>query len=601
MPESQPDDLARRGPALSKLVEALQALPSLDAASLGRVLAECAPGFDDIRTFIQFDDVNYVRSLIYREDKFEVRLLCWRPGQASALHGHGYSACAFRIVRGAATEVVVGGRDRVYPPGAVVMEPDSVRVHQVMNAERDNLISLHVYAPPIPIDKPSDRRGHEVVVVGGGASGVAAAYHLLKHGDKSLRVSIVERGPELGRGIAYGVESDLFLLNVPASRMSIDPEIADDFVKYAGVQENPHAFLSRSLYGRYLNDRLASVVRQGKGKLRVYRDEAVGIHDNGTGATVLMRSGLQLDARSVVFATGLSPRMTASSYDPRVVDGWDECALGAIPRYGRLLILGAGLSALDVLAWLEHISFRGTVRIVSPRGLMSRPHRVDQNRVPALPRESIDSVPTSLRSRIKWIRGLILEAEAKGEGFQSAMDRIRPHVENLYRTLSDADRRRFVRHVRSYWEIFRHRAPITSLERVERLEKEGRLERTAGRVIHEDRTTARIRVRIRTRVGDEVEDEFDAIVRCIGPSMSLKESMTPLSESLLERGLARVEPSGLGLETDRDGRLIDAHGASSPYLYGLGAVRRASSWETTSMPDISVHAAAVARACLATK
>lgn len=597
-PSAQNEDLARRGPALARLVQRLQALPSRTAEAMGEVLRQSGITFDDVRTFIRFDDVNYVRNLVHREAAFEVRVLCWRPGQASALHGHGRSACALTVVRGAATEVVVGQRDRVHPPGAIMAEADPLRVHQLMNCERDSLISLHVYAPPISIDKPSDRRGHEIVVVGGGASGVAAAYHLVKHSAPDVRVNIVERGPELGRGIAYGVESDLFLLNVPASRMSIDPEIPDDFVKYANSEADPHAFLPRSLYGRYLNDRLASVARSQPAKVRVYRDEAVGIEPLGNGAAVMLRSGEKLRAKSVIVATGLSPRITRSSYDPRVIDGWDECALGALPRYGRILILGAGLSALDVLAWLEHISFRGTLRIVSPRGLMSRPHRVNQNRVAPLSAATIEQLPRDLRSRIRWIRSLVHESELAGEGFQSAFDKIRPHVETLYRSMSPRDRIRFMRHVRSYWEIFRHRAPIPAIERVQRLEGEGRLERTAGRVIHEDRAGERIRVRIRTRAGIEVSDEFDAVVRCIGPSMSLKESMTPFSESLLEQGLARVEESGLGLETDREGRLVTSAGASSRFLYGLGAVRRASSWETTSMPDISVHAAAVARACL---
>lgn len=592
------DDLARRGPALAKLVQELRALPAHSAEAMGAVLRRCAPTFDDVRTYIRFDDVNYARNLVHREAGFEIRVLCWRPGQASALHGHGQSACALTVIRGAATEVVVGQRDRVHPPGAIMAEPDPLRVHQMMNCERDSLVSLHVYAPPLPIDKPSDRRGHQIVVVGGGASGIAAAYHLIKHGAADVRVNIVERGPELGRGIAYGVESDLFLLNVPASRMSIDPEIPDDFVKYANSEADPHAFLPRSLYGRYLNDRFASLVRDHAAKVRVYRDEAVGIEAGPSGATITLRSGATLDAKSVIVATGLSPRITKSLYDPRIVDGWDECALGALPRYGRILILGAGLSALDVLAWLDHISFRGTVRIVSPRGLMSKPHRVNQNRVPALSAAQIESVPRDLRSRIRWMRALVRECELAGEGFQSAFDKIRPHVETLYRSMPAADRVRFMRHVRSYWEIFRHRAPIAALERVQRLESEGRLERTAGRVIHEDREGERIRVRIRTRTGNEVADEFDAIVRCIGPSMSMKESMTPFSESLLAQGLARVEGSGLGLETDREGRLVGASGASSRFVFGLGAVRRASSWETTSMPDITVHAAAVARACL---
>ena len=65
-------------------------------------------------------------------------------------------------------------------------------------------------------------------------------------------------GPWLGRGIAYGVESEVFRLNVPASRMSIDPEAPDDFVKFSGSEAAPHAFLGRALYARYVTARVAA-------------------------------------------------------------------------------------------------------------------------------------------------------------------------------------------------------------------------------------------------------------------------------------------------------------------------------------------------------
>lgn len=589
-------DLERRGPGLAKLLDAIRALPSLDAPSLARALAQHPVTFDDVRTFIRFSTDNYARSLVHREgDAFEVRLMGWLPGQSSALHGHGKSACALRIVRGAATEIVLGERDRTYAPGQVVAVPSEQHVHQLMNASHDAMLSLHVYAPPIPIDAPASRKGDEVVVVGGGLSGVALAYHLLKNGPRELRVSLIERGPFVGRGIAYGVESSLFLLNVPASRMSLDPSVPDDFVKYAGAEADPHAFLPRSLYGAYVNDRLAKLVCERPGRLRIYRDEAVAVKRSGAGGSVELRSGRVLEGRSVVLATGLSPRLPEkSSLDPRVVDAWDECGLGSLPRYGRVLLLGSGLSALDVTAWLEHFAFRGTVRIVSPRGLLPLPHKEPYAHAKGLSADELATMPKGLSERITWMRREVARREAAGEGFQAAFDGIRPHIETLYRTLSERDRSAFLRHVRPYWEVFRHRAPTASLDRVARWQAEGRLTRTAGRVVAEDRSGERIRVTIRERNGQLAHDEFDAIVRCIGPALKLADAATPLTASLLEEGLASVDGSGLGLATDGTGRLVEPSGESSSVVFALGAVRRASSWETTSVPDISKQAMAAA-------
>ncbi len=208
-----------------------------------------------MRGFVSFGDEDYVRALIYRNDDLELRLHCWRPGQSSSLHGHGASACAFKILRGTATETVLGDRDRVWAPGSTVVE-DQPRLHQVMNAGSDALLTLHAYSPPLPVAAASPRRGRDVVIVGGGVAGVAVAYHLLREMNADGRIHVVEMGPWLGRGIAYGVESEVFRLNVPASRMSLDPEAPDDFVAFSGTSE-PHAFLGRALFARYVTARVA--------------------------------------------------------------------------------------------------------------------------------------------------------------------------------------------------------------------------------------------------------------------------------------------------------------------------------------------------------
>ena len=98
-------------PKLAALRDQLLALERADGAALAAALA--APiTFDDVRGFVRFDDDSYVRALIFRNDRLELRLHCWRPGQSTSLHGHGASACAFKILRGTATETVLGDRDR---------------------------------------------------------------------------------------------------------------------------------------------------------------------------------------------------------------------------------------------------------------------------------------------------------------------------------------------------------------------------------------------------------------------------------------------------------------------------------------------------------
>ena len=105
-----------------------------------------------------------------------------------------------------------------------------------------------------------------------------------------------------------------------------------------------------------------------------------------------------------------------------------------------------------------------------------------------------------------------------------------------------------------------------------------------------------VTVDIRERSGRERRERFDAVVRCVGPALDVAEAATPLLRSLIDGGLATLSPNGLGIETTPDGCVVDGRGEASPRIFGLGAVRRASDWETTSVPDIAKHALQVARA-----
>ncbi len=577
-------------PALTALRDRLLRIDRPDGAGLAAALA--APvTFDDVRGFVRFDDESYVRALIYRDDRLELRLHCWRPGQSSSLHGHGASACAFRILRGTATETVLGDRDRVWAPGSIVVE-DAPRLHQVMNAGRDPLLTLHAYSPPLPVDAPSSRRGRQVVIVGGGFAGAAVAFHLLREMDVEGRIHLVEMGPWLGRGIAYGVESEIFRLNVPASRMSIDPEAPDEFVRFSGSEAAPHAFLGRALYARYVTARFGTAVKSSAAKLRLWRDEAVAV----TPDAVVLRGGATLPAETVVLATGIVPRVNAF-WHPRLVDAWDECALATLPKQGRLLLLGSGLSALDVLAFLSAQGFAGDVTLVSPRGLLPLSHEPEFQGTTPLPAAEAARAPTRLRPLMRWVRETITSAVAAGTPWQRAVDSLRPHISNLYRSLPHADRASFVRHVRPYWEVFRHRAPADALAHVGDWTGSGKLRRIAGRVtIDRSGDASTLAVVIHERTGRDRHERFDAVVRCVGPALDAAEATTPLLRSLLDGGLAALLPSGLGIETTPGGHVVDGRGEASPRIFGIGAVRRASDWETTSVPDIARHAQQLARA-----
>ncbi len=110
-----------------------------------------------VEAHVHFDPERYARNLIVRTQAFELLALCWLPGQQTIIHDHGGSVGAARVFKGTMTSRVfaaaegrpvrLAGVDVVAPGGiAAVDRPD---IHQLANPGPDELVTIHVYSPPL--------------------------------------------------------------------------------------------------------------------------------------------------------------------------------------------------------------------------------------------------------------------------------------------------------------------------------------------------------------------------------------------------------------------------------------------------------------------
>ena len=53
---------------------------------------------DDWKKYINFSNQKYVRNLIFRNDKFEIYLICWDKNQKSPIHDHSENGCVMNII-----------------------------------------------------------------------------------------------------------------------------------------------------------------------------------------------------------------------------------------------------------------------------------------------------------------------------------------------------------------------------------------------------------------------------------------------------------------------------------------------------------------------
>jgi predicted metal-dependent enzyme (double-stranded beta helix superfamily) len=105
----------------------------------------------------------YARNLVCRSPELEVLVLCWRPGQQSTIHDHAGSLNAIRVHHGrlisrlylAAGDAAPGrgpvrlAAEQTVDAGSLI-GLDRAGIHQLANLSADELVTVHLYAPPLP-------------------------------------------------------------------------------------------------------------------------------------------------------------------------------------------------------------------------------------------------------------------------------------------------------------------------------------------------------------------------------------------------------------------------------------------------------------------
>lgn len=178
--------------ALGREASRLMAATARDAAAAAGTPDKLKPSLYHIRHWfeniniptdlyvknVEFDDVNYKRNVMYRDENLEILMLCWKPGQVTPVHDHPDHGCLVRVLEGEMFESMFhlgvnydkGGHkekqhyyDNGYPdgslrvmkqrrlgPGAVSFLEGDRGVHRLQNSSPDRpALSLHMYAPPL--------------------------------------------------------------------------------------------------------------------------------------------------------------------------------------------------------------------------------------------------------------------------------------------------------------------------------------------------------------------------------------------------------------------------------------------------------------------
>lgn len=439
-----------------------------------------------------------------------------------------------------------------------------------------------------------DDAGH-ILIVGGGASGVLMATHLLS-AHKKLRVTILESANLLGCGLAYSTRDPDHLLNTRVHNMSAFPEDPFHFHRWLqgrseGRGLDEHSFVSRATYGAYLSDLLRPwSLAEEERRLTCLRRKCIRIEERPDGVLAHLEGGDVIGAQIAVLATGhVLPRPDPAG----LLTGAWEGVCGLDPDAG-VLIIGSGLSMVDQVLSLMKSGHRGPITTLSRRGQLPRPHaptRPDAIRLDEIP------VDQPLSQLLRWLRGRIAWVEADGGTWRDVIDGLRPHVSAIWQVMPVEKRARFLRHLVSWWDVHRHRIPAASDRRIADAVASGKLTHRRGAFLRAERgENGLLRAYIRPHgQTDESVIEAARIIDCRGIRNDPEYNATPLIADLLASGRARVDELRIGLQVSATCQLIDAADRASSRILAIGPVSRAAFWEITAIPDIRVQTAALAR------
>ena len=450
-----------------------------------------------------------------------------------------------------------------------------------------------------------------IAIIGGGFSGTVLAANLLRRPPPgTTRILLFERGPRIGCGVAYAPADYPFQLNVPAGRMSASSYAPTHLLDYARrhlPQVDADSYLTRAFYGEYLDDFLqaAELAAPLHVKLERIRGEVCALRPQRPHGPIQLQLADQAWlAHQVVLACGdPSPAMRSYALEvahlpayvrsPYAVDS----VQGIDPADRRILLIGTGLTMIDVAvaAGAANPSLRITA--------LSRHGRLPETQPLSSHAPVLDvtadlhglAASRSVAAAARALRCLVRDVLQAGGDWREAITRARECAPAIWQNLTDTERRRFLRHVRVYWDTSRHRMPPDFAARIAEMRRAGRFELHAGRIVRLQPCDARILAHWRRRGDGALEARsVDRVIDCSGPDRRLERTSDALWRQLLDTGLVHADALGLGLRTGPHGAVIDASGRHSLQIFYLGPMLRAAVWEATAVGELRARAEALA-------
>ena len=287
----------------------------------------------------------------------------------------------------------------------------------------------------------------KVAIIGGGFSGTMAAVNLARLSSSPLCIQLINDKYPLGRGVAYGTRREEHLLNVAARNMSAVPDHANHFldwlrtrVDYSDLPDPQlrETYVPRRIYGDYLRSILATYMQpidsHHPAEIQVIEQEAVDIEFNFAGvAEITLKDGTTIDADRVLLATGNQPPCPlaedAFSHAGYCAEPWSNWMEKIPDPAENIIVMGTGLSMIDVFLTLSEQNWQGQLIAVSHNGMIPQSHFRGIEYPDFLPEEPEN---LGLENLVQLLEKHCRQLQRIGENPGIVVDRLRPHTQKIW-------------------------------------------------------------------------------------------------------------------------------------------------------------------------
>ncbi|OZI62964.1 FAD/NAD(P)-binding protein [Bordetella genomosp. 11] len=454
----------------------------------------------------------------------------------------------------------------------------------------------------------------DITIIGGGFCGAMTAVQLLRRAKQPMRLRLVEQSwQRLARGIAYSTTEPCHLLNVPAGRMSALPEDPDHFVRWARRHEaqiieppwvhsvGAQAYLPRGCYGDYLAELLQDTIREASWHdVEIIADEAIAAERDADGIRIRTKSGIHWHSRACVLALGNTPPESPGPWARDLIGApgyhanpWSEGVVSTLLQGDSCVLVGSGLTMLDIVMALHHRNYAGTIHVISRRGLVPLAHN-GQSMPPAVSPEAITLAAADVRTAMREFRQAARSAAERGIDWQSLFDLLRPHTAKVWQQLGTFERRRFLRHVRPYWDHHRHRVAPVVRDIFDGMAASGQVIVHKGRIercVPPQHAEGEIQLWLRDQARQSGPIAARDVVNCIGPGHL--DGASRLVKHMSADETIPLDLLGMGLGADSELALTVGADQAKEF-FSLGPPVKGSFWECTAVPECRRDAVALA-------